>query len=947
MPVNHLSSNRDDAITANTPTPSQSTGIQPISSPVASTFGINLFRSVRDGVHHRTDDIAWEEFATFMIEEGHRVSPSKEAVNLFNATRFKTLDEVVKENRGGYREDPDGTQLVRRQQRNAVAVELLIVDYDGTLTLEEARERFKEYEYLGYTSHSHLKTPGVHKFRLIFPLTSPIPAHQSHNEYEMLLEQGVFYDLSEALITFAPGCDPVIAKPTQVYYLPSAPEERRADAMIWRNHGTVLDWTRWKHNSAYGNDPLDTSAIPRKANGQPNRVLDPDQIFLHRQGTILASEVTGRIQHVCCPFHGDTQGSEFLVQYASGVVCFHCKHCGSFTLPPSNRLTPLVLREMPDTLGEPLDQNSFEPVWLDHEDREYIERTLANIKKEILADRAEGMGGRVQFKSHVLYLPEGAGKSQLAMSFLRDPPQPYFPQARGALYRHQIIFACKSWKQVMEKEASFRPQLQAIGRSCRIAWSFDGSIERRFNVKVRRKAGGPFTPGDLIPDETIEDIRRENPRLSEKFIRVAWTILGDDPVRFRRMAIPDHVDVTPDTPVDDEDLIFDDMGSEPPAMIFTTFAQLRLLAAKHDRIPMNWIIWIDDPDLDEFLDIKPRDSSAKADDAKTTTIDGTSYDIRPEVQSLGLPFKHHRCIYTTTERMTLRLLEHHLGKHNTPYTVHGKRQQVTGGKITLLGTDKVQTKFDALIPLLSRRLEKDHQTEITLIADGIPADFNHSTNKGRNDLKNRNILVELSVPHPTQIKTVCDALGLKFSEHQRALGHDLMIDKMHQAIGRNSGFRTSGAECVVLVDKKRHAALVNECGYQIDTANSVIIDKTARMGRLDSRLTDSASPLVKQIERFLNHPTDYLSDFRKVKPDIQFVLDRLENPIKKSNYIIRLLVSLTSMSQARFDHDPSSSVPKEPRLSSQIRKLGEWVLTLISSNEREKVLTRYRDQFKN
>ncbi|MFD2752861.1 hypothetical protein [Comamonas terrae] len=944
MPIKHLSSNGEDAITVNTPTPSQSSGIQPISSPVASTFGINLFRSVQDGVHYRSDDLTWEEFTDFMIEEGHQVSPCKEAVKLFNATRFKTLDEAVKEDRGGYREDPDGTQLVRRQQRNAVAVELLIVDYDGTLTLDEARERFKDYEYLGYTSHSHLKTPDVHKFRLIFPLTSPIPAHQYHNEYGMLQEQGVFYDLSEALQAFAPTCDPVIARPAQVYYLPSVPEERKADAVIWRNHGTVLDWTTWKHNSAYARDPHDSSPVPRKASGLPNRTLDPDQVFQHRQGTIRASEVTGRIQHVCCPFHGDTQGSEFLARYPSGVVCFHCKHCGSFTLPPSHRLTLPIQQEMPDTLHEML-ENSFEPVWLDHEDRQHIARTLESYKRDILADRAEGMGGGLQFKSHVIYLPEGAGKSQLAMSFLRDPPQPYFPPMREALYRHQIIFACKSWKQVREKEASFRPQLQAIGRSCRIAWSFDGSIERRFNVKVRRKAGGPFIPGDLIPDETFEDIRRENPRLSEKFIRVAWTILGDDPVRFKRMAIPDHVDVTPDTPVDDEDLIFDDMGSEPPAMIFTTFAQLRLLAAKHDRIPMNWIIWIDDPDLDEFLDIKPRHSSAKADDAKTRTIDGTNYDIRPEVQSLGVPFKHHRCIYTTTERMTLRLLENHLGKHHTPYTVHGKRQQVTGGKITLLGTDKVQTKFDALIPLLIRRLEKDHQTEITLIADGIPADFNHSTNKGRNDLKNRNILAELSVPHPTQIKTVCDALGLKYSEHQRAVGHDLMVDKMHQAIGRNSGFRTSGAECVVLVDKKRHAAIVNECGYLIDTANSVIIDKTAKMGRSDSRLTDSASPLVKQIERFLNHPTEYLSDFRKVKPDIQFVLDQLENPTKKSNYIVRLLVALTSVSQVRFDHDPSSSVREETHMSSQIRKLGEWVLTLIQPDEREKVLIQYRIQF--
>lgn len=945
MPIKHLSSNGDDAITINTPTPSQSTGIQPISPSDASTFGINVFRSVRDGIHHRTDELSWEEFANLMIEEGHVVSPNKESVNLFNATRFKSLNEVLKEDRGGYREDADGMQLVRRQQRNAVAVELLIVDYDGTLTLDEARERFKDYEYLGYTSHSHLKKPGIHKFRLIFPLTSPIPAHQSLDEYEMLQEQGVFYELSEALISFAPGCDPVIAKPAQVYYLPSVPEERKADAKIWRNHGMVLDWTTWKRDSAYASTLPDASGIPRKENGLPNRNLDPDQVFQHHRGTVIASEVKGRIQRVCCPFHGDTNGSEFLVRYSSGVVCFHCKRCGAFTLPPANRLTPAVKQETADLLSELFGHNSFEPAWLDHEDRGHIQKLLASFKEEILADKAEGMGGLPQFQSHVLYLPEGAGKSQLAMSFLSDPPRPYFPQARTSMYRHQIIFACKSWKQVMEKEASFRPQLKAIGRTSRIAWSFDGSIERRFKVKVQRHSGGPFTPGQMIPDDTIAEIRRKNPHLSEQFIQLAWTILGDDPVRFERMATPDRINATPESPFDDEDLIFDDMGNKPPAIIFTTFAQLRLLAAKHDRIPLNWIIWIDDPDLDEFLDIKPRQGDSKSGGAKTTTIDGSRYDIRPEIQSLGLSFKNHRCIYTTTERVTLRLLENHLRKHNAPYVVHGERQRVTGGKITILGTDKVQTKFDALIPLLIRRLDKDHTTAMTLIADGIPANFNHSTNKGRNDLKDQNILIELSQPHPTQVKTVCDALDLKFSEHQREISHDLMVDKMHQAIGRNSGFRTAGAECVVLVDKRRHAALVDDCGYQINTANSVIIDKTAKMGRMDSRLKESASPLVKQIDLFLNHPTGYLSDLRKVKPDISDVLEQLKDPLKKLNYVVRLLVALTSVSQVRFDHDLSPLV-QESHMSSQIRKLGKWVLSQIPRDRRDNIMSRYQEEFR-
>lgn len=910
-----------------------------------TTFGINTFRSVRDGVYQRTDDLEWEEFVTVVVEQGHHVSPTKDGVRLFNATRFKTLDEVLREARDGFREEPDGTQIVRRQQKNALAVELLILDYDGTLTLDEARERFKGYEYLGYTSYSHFKKSSVHKFRLIFPLVRPIPAHRTYDEYGMLAEQGAYYDLSEALIAFAPGCDPVVTKAVQPYYVPSAPAERVAEALIWRNHGTVLDWTTWKRNDAYAADPSSTSPIPLKTNGLPNRILDADQVFNHRRGTIIASEVKGRVQHVCCPFHGDTKGSEFLVRYSSGVVCFHCKHCGSFTLPPPQaHLSPSVQQEVITADLPRLDGLDFEPVWLDHADRLHVERFLAGVKKDILADKAEGSSGRHSFKSHVLYMPEGAGKSQLALSFLSDPPAPYFPRVPGTRYRHQIIFACKSWKQVIEKEASFRDKLKAIGRTSRVAWSFDGSIDRRFNVKVGRRPGRPFAPGDVIVEDTIREIMRVHPHLSERLIRMTWAILGGDPVRLQQMAVPDVIDAIPDTPFDDEDLIFDDMGNEPPAIIFTTFTQLRLVGAKFDRIPLNWIIWIDDPDLDEFLDIKPRREDSTGDASKIKTIDGSTYDVRPEIQSLGLAFKHHRCIYTTTERVTLRLLTHHLDKHGISHEVHGERHRVTGGKITILGTDKVQTKFDALVPLLVRRLEKEHAIKLTLIADGIPADFNHSTNKGRNDLKNRHILIELSRPHPAQIKIVCDALGLRVAEHGDRIGRDLMIDKMHQAIGRNSGFRTAGFECVVLADKTRHAAVVGECGYQIDAENSVLIDKTERMGRLDSRLTESASPLVKQIDAFLNNPTSYLSDLRKVKADIAFVFDRLDNSVKKLDYTVRLLVALTSLTRVRFDQDASLSIPTS-HLSGQVRELGEWVMTQIPDG-REKILTQYREKLR-
>ena len=176
----------------------------------------------------------------------------------------------------------------------------------------------------------------------------------------------------------------------------------------------------------------------------------------------------------------------------------------------------------------------FDKVWMSHDDRTEINNILSSIKKKIISDTGRqkvssrqltGKKLRYKFKSHILYLPEGSGKSQLALNFLSDPPTEYF-SGKGDLYRNQIIFACKSWKQVIEQHASFEPKLNALGRKAKIAWSFDGAVQRRFKVKVRRTGGGTFRPGDVESEETVQDIVGANSHLSEKFIRLSLAFLS-------------------------------------------------------------------------------------------------------------------------------------------------------------------------------------------------------------------------------------------------------------------------------------------------------------------------------------------------------------------------------------------------------------------------------------
>jgi hypothetical protein len=135
-----------------------------------------------------------------------------------------------------------------------------------------------------------------------------------------------------------------------------------------------------------------------------------------------------------------------------------------------------------------------------------------------------------------------------------------------------------------------------------------------------------------------------------------------------------------------------------------------------------------------------------------------------------------------------------LRKRREDFLVHDNMDKIASGNITILGTKMVRKRFDGMIPLIVRRLNKMKYRPI-LIADGLSTDLNHSNNKGRNDLDKANVLVELSMPHPSQVRTICDTLNLPFDKHRKQIATEIMLDRMHQAIGRNSGYHCDCEPC--------------------------------------------------------------------------------------------------------------------------------------------------------
>ncbi len=914
-----------------------------------NTFGINIFKSYFEGITERFDEVTWEEFVSF-ITSGHISTADKKSTPLFNASRFKPLHQVIKEDANGYFYNKSDELVVRRTKENVIDIELLILDYDGGMSLDDAKEQFKRYEYVGYTSYNHLADNETHKFRLVFPLSCPIPVQKTSSELV------VYEELSNAIEQFAPKCDTVVFNATQAYFWPSAPSERISVSHVWANKGEVLDWKKWEVNNTDQNI-LASPQSEVKTNGKFSKSLSPHQIFKHKKGVVIANEVVGRIQYVLCPFHADKKGTEFLIRYIdSDVVVFCCKKCGTYALPPNQNSN--IKNDCEGASVESM--IDYGDAWFDHEDRKPMMEFLSKTKKIILSDKgytsppvsASGFKPNYKYKSHVIYLPEGSGKSRLALSFLEEDRKLAYSAGDIVMRRPQMIFACKSWKQAEEQYASFLPKLDAIGRKAKISRSFEGYINKRFNTKIlRNPARRNFEIGDIKATETKAEIKRKNPKLTDRFINLSWQILSEATYKFREIAVYDDIYVDTNKFTYDQDEPLD----ESLAIIFTTFAQLRLIKRKKDQIPLHWIIWFDDPDVDELMDIKPatlmKSSSTSEDNLisfeiskiEQKEINGTLYDIRPADTGFGVSFQNHRCIYTTTEKVTLRLLEHTFKNRNEIYEIHGERHRVTGGKITILGTQAVYKKSDALIPLMMRRLTIHLEKGMLLIADGIPADFNHSTNKGRNDLNKQHIVIELSQPHPESIKTICDSLGLDFNIHRDEVSKETMLDKMHQAIGRNSGYRSAGFECVVLVDRNKHDYLVKECSYSYDGLNSVIIDRTEKMSRKDVRTTETATPTVKEIEIFLNNINTYIDDFRKVKPDIQYVLTTIDDKNKQFKYLIRLLIALTTHSKVRFDLT-LNEIPQNSH-SKKVWELGQWILNdLITPSLKQPALELYTSE---
>ena len=901
---------------------------------------INRFESQYDNQVKSLGAVDWRTLVGFFLSDPI-VASDKTSVSLFNFAHYKGVDDV--ETGALVTSKISGQRYVRRAQENILFVDTLILDFDGEISVDEAKERFQKYSYVGYTSHSHMKEDAAERFRLLIQLSEPIPADMIAEGGSYPTKHGDWFYIRSALEDFAGPVDPTSLNSNQMYYVPSVHPDRIDFYDSWLNEGTPFDWTTLSR--CHSAEPQNTQNELSQARRKSEFRLHPDDVLETGSGSIRVRDIDRNIDKVICPFHNDGEGGEFVALSKAGNVFLHCKHCGTAFMDeingssaeletqPKEELTASSRSDRSYTVEDFLE---VEEVYHDASDRALVKKQLNDIANQIRKDSSKSSRNGTSYRnprSHIILAPEGSGKSMLARTMTR--------------MGDKIVFACKSWDQAFDKYEEFRKYGEKHDFTVELFLSRDAKAKRRFGVgAVREKASSPYKMGKILEEESVQKFKENNPELSDELIRVSWNFFEADRLYIR--------DYSPEINQPDDETanpLYDrfqmEHAGKNASLLVTTHAQLRILSQREQYLPRKRIVWIDDPDVADVIDIERydpvrwREIEEENLEYKTKTINARQYYERPPNQSLGFNQRKHTCIYTTTESVTLKAIEKLLTDRNEEYVLHDKMNRLAGGQITILGTSKVRRKEDGIIPIISRLLQKQGYNNI-LIANGLAAPLNHSNNKGNNQLSETTILVELSIPHPDEVRTYCDALGMHFGKDSNEMGRMLVLDRMHQAIGRNSGYRSKGYECVVLVDSSYHRHLVNNVRYAIDKKNSVLIDRTADMSRKDRRTTAAASDFVAATESLLLTVDQLVSDTRKTKPAIKHVVNSIDDRDKREAYIARLLASLASHSGKNMWGSEQPEVP-ENRLQEQYYALGNWILGNFVSKERLKhILSEYR-----
>lgn len=180
-----------------------------------------MYNSIYEAYVHKDDQIecTFEELVDYFTEEQKFLEDKTDGL-LFNCCSYKTeylSPETVKNGRGPV------TDYIRRCKENVNTISCLLLDVDGTMTLAESIEQWKDYEFLVYSTHSN--SVGKEKFRLVIPLKTPLTLLEFDSRHKSMIKE---FRVDGASFTIS-----------QCFYLPSYSESNKDIAYVYWNKSDI------------------------------------------------------------------------------------------------------------------------------------------------------------------------------------------------------------------------------------------------------------------------------------------------------------------------------------------------------------------------------------------------------------------------------------------------------------------------------------------------------------------------------------------------------------------------------------------------------------------------------------------------------------------------------------------------------------------------------------
>ena len=117
-----------------------------------------------------------------------------------------------------------------------------------------------------------------------------------------------------------------------------------------------------------------------------------------------------------------------------------------------------------------------------------------------------------------------------------------------------------------------------------------------------------------------------------------------------------------------------------------------------------------------------------------------------------------------------------------------------------------------------------------------------------------------------------------------------MLDRIHQAVGRNSGYRWKGKECVVLIDPLFFKLAQQYSRYSFES----VVEGDKENAQLFPSKRPEFTSIHQAVGWYINRHTQYIRNGNEFKFDCQKCLNTTL-PNLKNNRLKRLLSAITTL----------------------------------------------------